>query len=82
MKTNYIFGIILVFIALILALAITHFNQPFASALNAGSAPIIQVTATPLTEGISEIGSTNGILIMGVVIVLIVILPVLLYKKK
>ena len=83
MKTTHIFGITFIFIALILALVITHFNQPSASALNADTAPIsFQVTATPLADDASVIGSTDGILIMGIVIVLIVIVPLLLYKKK
>jgi len=41
-----------------------------------------QETPTPPAQDGSEIGSTDGILIMGVVIVLIVTVPVILRKKK
>jgi len=34
-----------------------------------------------LVEGVSEIGSTDGIIILGGVIVLIVIVPIVLYRK-
>lgn len=82
MKTNYIFGILaLLFCAIVLALALPNFNQPVAFAQSADAASALQqVTPTPLIEE-SEIGSTDGILLMGVVIVLIVTLP-LLFRKK
>ena len=83
MKTTHFFGTTLFFIALVLALVTVNFNQPSASALNISAASVsIQITQTPLAEDASVIGSTNGILIMGIVIVIIVIVPVLFYKKK
>ena len=43
----------------------------------------LQITATPTpTGGISEIGSTDGIVMMGIIIVLIVLLPVLVRRKS
>jgi hypothetical protein len=36
-----------------------------------------QATATPTAEGVSEIGSTDGIVLMGFMIVLIVVIPAL-----
>jgi hypothetical protein len=42
----------------------------------------VQVTPTPPVEDSSEIGSTEGILIMGIVIVLIVTLPLVFQKRK
>jgi hypothetical protein len=43
----------------------------------------MQGTATPeATEGVSEIGSTDGIVMMGIIIVLIVVVPVLLRRKS
>jgi hypothetical protein len=42
---------------------------------------IQQPTPTPITQLESEIGSTDGILVMGIVIVLIVTLPILFRKK-
>ena len=71
------------FIALVIALVFSAFNQPNASAQNLGAAPVsLQTTPTPAAEGVSEIGSTDGIFIMGVVIILIVITPVLFHRNK
>jgi hypothetical protein len=43
----------------------------------------MQGTATPeVTENGSEIGSTDGIVLMGIIIVMIVVLPVLLRRKS
>ena len=70
-------------IALVVALAVATFDLPVVSAQNMGAASIsLQTTPTPAAEGVSEIGSTDGIFIMGAVIVLIVIMPVLFYRKK
>jgi hypothetical protein len=85
MKTSYIFGISLVFLVLIFALsAVANFNYPEASAKNLGVAALSlqEVTPTLPAEGVSEVGSTDGIVIMGVVIVIIVTLPVLFHKKR
>ncbi|HEX6270762.1 MAG TPA: hypothetical protein VFZ43_11030 [Anaerolineales bacterium] len=45
------------------------------------TASIPPVTTTPQPEGVSEIGSTDGIVAMGGIIVLIVITPILLRRK-
>ena len=71
------------FIALVIALVVAMFNQPIVSAQNQAAASIpLQTTPTPATEGVSVIGSTDGIFIMGAIIVLIAIMPVLFYRKK
>ena len=41
-----------------------------------------QTTPTPQQEGTSEIGSTNEIVIMGGVIVLIILIPIFLRRKS
>lgn len=41
-----------------------------------------QTTPTPVLEDVSEIGSTDGIIMVGVFIVLIVVMPVVLSKKS
>jgi hypothetical protein len=41
-----------------------------------------QVTPTPQAEDASEIGSTDGIVLMGIIIMLIVIVPILLQRKS
>jgi len=83
MKTKSMIWIASLFIALVIALAVVTFDLPVVSAQNMGAASIsLQTTPTPAAEGVSEIGSTDGIFIMGAVIVLIVIMPVLFYRKK
>jgi hypothetical protein len=85
MKTSYIFGISLVFLVLIFALsAVANFNHPEASAKNISAAALSLQASTqiPPAENVSEVGSTDGIVIMGVVIVVIVTLPVLFHKKR
>ena len=83
MKTKHIFWIASLFISLVIALVFATFDQPIVSAQNLGSASIsLQTTLTPAVESVSEIGSTDGIFIMGVVIIFIVIIPVLFYRKK
>ena len=71
------------FITLVIVLVAATLNQPIVSAQNLGAASIsLQITPTIAAEGVSEIGSTDGIFIMGVVIILIVIVPVLFYRIK
>jgi uncharacterized integral membrane protein len=84
MKTKYMVWAASLFIALVIVFVIAAFNQPVVSAQNLGAAPssLLQTTPTPAAEDASEIGSTDGIFIMGVVIIVIVIVPVLFYRKK
>ncbi|MBL8101160.1 MAG: hypothetical protein JNM02_01400 [Anaerolineales bacterium] len=79
MKTKRISAIILsLFIILILVLVFANVTQPVA----ANTATLsLQTTPTPQAGDRSVIGSTDGILVMGIVIVLIVTLP-LLFRKK
>ena len=70
-------------IAFVIALVVTTLNRPIVSAQNLGAVSIsLQTTPTLAAEGVSEIGSTDGIFIMGIVIILIVIVPVLFYRIK
>ncbi|NOH04687.1 MAG: hypothetical protein HND47_23310 [Chloroflexi bacterium] len=84
MKAVSSFGIFaILLIALIGILALTNFSPSLASAPAAGTAPLVQqVTPTPPGGDPSEIGSTDGILLMGVVISVIVTLPLLLRKRN
>ena len=41
-----------------------------------------QVTSTPQVEDASEIGSTDGIVLLGIIIVLLVVVPILLQRKS
>ena len=86
MKTKHVIWIASLFIILVIALVIAVFNQPAATvgaAQNPRTASLsMQITPTVMPVGISEIGSTDGILLMGFIIVLIVIVPLLVYRKK
>jgi len=65
----------------------------FSAALSSLTPPPIQMnfrsaafyqspTTTPQVEDVSEIGSTDEIIVLGGIIVLIVILPIFLYRKS
>ncbi|NOT03327.1 MAG: hypothetical protein HOP27_01870 [Anaerolineales bacterium] len=81
MKTTHIFGIAFLFTVIVFALVVANFNPSFASAQNTAASISLQIP-TPVEDGISEIGSTDGIMLMGVIISLIVIVPVLFHRKK
>ena len=83
MKTSYIFGIALVFITLIFVFASANINPSAVSArdLSALSLSVQVPTPTQNGEDLSEVGSTDGIVIMGFVLVAIVTLPLLFHKK-
>jgi hypothetical protein len=71
-------------LGLILALfsAALTYSVPPSTTSNTGSAALfLQVTATPEAEDLSVIGSTDGIIVMGFVIALIIIIPILLRRK-
>ena len=85
MKTSYIFGIALVLIVLVFALvAAANFDHPTVSTKNLSAASLsMQITSpTPPVGDRSEVGSTDGIVIMGFVLAIIVIIPVLFHRKK
>ncbi len=73
-------------LGLVLALssaALTYSAPPTLQANFAASgAFLLQTTATPPPQDLSEIGSTDGIIAMGFVIALIIIIPILLQRKS
>ena len=83
MKTSYIFAIALIFITLVFVFASANINPPVASAhtLGAASLPMQIATPTPIGDDLSEVGSTDGIVIMGFVLVMIVTLPLVFHKR-
>lgn len=82
MKTKNIFNACIFLIAILtLTLVITNFNMPVAAAKDLPVTVLQQATPTPPVDS-SEIGSTSGILVMGVVIVLIIAVPLILQKRK
>lgn len=83
MKVTQIFGIILIFAALVAVFLLSGVNQPVLSASN--TSPLSQTLPTaspPIPDGVSVIGSTDGILIMGFVIMLIILVPVIIYSRR
>ena len=54
-------------------------NRPLPAAQESSPTPTLQADAiVPTTDVVEEVGSTDGIMLMAVVIVLIVIIPILL----
>lgn len=83
MKTKNIFNVIALLLSILtLVLVMTNFNPPAVSAKDANVTVLQQTTPTPQVADASEIGSTDGILIMGVVIVLIITLPLIFQKRR
>ncbi|NWF63585.1 MAG: hypothetical protein HXY38_04685 [Chloroflexi bacterium] len=83
MKTRSFFTGAVVLL-LVFVFAALNFSAPSARALHAlaGSAVIQQATPSPQVTNVSEIGSTDGIMIMGIVIVLIITLPLIFRKRQ
>ena len=70
---------------LVLALfsaALTYSAPPARQGNLAAAALLLQSTRTPQPQDLSEIGSTDGIVVMGIIIVLIIIIPILLQRKS
>jgi len=84
MKTSYIFAITLIFITLVFIFASENFNSPTDSARHLEGAALRQQISAPTPNGVdlSEVGSTDGIIVMGFVLVTIAILPVVFHKRK
>ena len=81
MKITHTSVFVFLFIVLMFVLVIANFSPPIASA-KVMMASSLQTTPTPIEEDISVIGSTDGIMLMGVIISLIVTIPVLFRRKK
>ncbi len=84
-RASLVRSIVTLGLGLVLALfsaALTYSAPPATQGDLAAAALFIQPTKTPRSEGLSEIGSTDGIIIMGFVIALIIIIPILLHRKS
>jgi hypothetical protein len=66
----------------LLSSALTYSTPPAMEGAFGGSAFFMQTTSTPPAQDLSEIGSTDGIVIMGVMIALIIIVPILLRRHS
>lgn len=77
--------LITVGLGLVLALlsAALSFSAPPSTTTNPGlSDSFLQATITPQAGDVSEVGSTDGIMVMGFVIGLIIIIPILMRRKS
>lgn len=85
MKAKHLFGIAALLLVTIILLLVPVNFAPSPALANDASAAVstLAQTETPVQfADDSEIGSTDGILVMGVVIVLIVSLPLIFHKKR
>jgi len=83
MKTSHIFGLtMLVLMIVAAALIFSTFSQPTVSAQQFKAGISAQVTPTPALEDNSVIGSTDGIVVMGVFIVIIIVTPLVFRRKR
>ena len=83
MKPAYILSIlILLVLMLATTLVITAFNQPIEPTAGLNSALQSKISFPQIDTDLSEVGSTSGIFIMGVVITLIISAPLIYRKKK
>ncbi|MDQ2691339.1 MAG: hypothetical protein M3Y68_04845 [Chloroflexota bacterium] len=77
--------IITVGLGLVLALfsaALSYSASPSTPANPGSSDTILQATMTAQPGDVSEVGSTDGVLVMGFVIALIIIIPILLRRSS
>ena len=71
------------FLLALLSAALTYSPPPAMEGALGGAAFFnMQPTPTPPPNDLSEIGSTDGIVIMGILITLIIIVPILLQRKS
>ena len=73
--------VLLIGVTLIISCARISANIPAQRGLSA-AAFYAEATPTPPVEDKSEIGSTDGIAILGIIIVGIVVIPILLQRKN
>ena len=62
--------------------AITYSAPPVIQGNMGAAGLFLQPTTTPQPQDHSEIGSTDGIIAMGLIIALIIIIPILLQRKS
>ena len=82
---KFVRPIITMGLGLVLALfsaALTYSAPPTTQGDLAAAVFSLQPTTTPQPKDLAEIGSTDGIIILGFIIALIVIIPILLRRKS
>jgi hypothetical protein len=82
-KARVLQPIAVIGIGLVLALASAAVSHPPRAFEAAGAAAlVVQATETPAPQAASEVGSTDGIMLMSIVIVVIVIVPILVRRRS
>jgi hypothetical protein len=84
LMVNFKRSTIILMISLLIALfsaAVTYAKIPAPGSSTAASFLLQTTPSPPVEEDRSEVGSTDGIVVMGGVIVLIVLVPILLQRK-
>jgi hypothetical protein len=66
----------------LLSAALSYSTPPLLEGNFSAAALILQPTPTPQPQGLTRIGSTDGIITMGILIALIVIIPIFLRRKS
>lgn len=69
------------FLALLSA-ALNYSSPPAMQGSLGSGAFFLQATATPVQDDLSRVGSTDGIVVLGVFIALIIVVPILLRRKS
>ncbi len=86
MRKNLLRPVVILSISLLIALfsaAVTYTVKLSGSGYPAAAAYFLQVTPSPqVEEDRSEVGSTDGIVVMGGIIALIVLVPILAKRKS
>lgn len=84
MKSSHIFGLtVLILMAVAVLLIATGFSQPQVSARQLDAAALsAQVTSTPTAGDNSVIGSTDGIVALGILIVLVIFIPLIFRNRS
>jgi hypothetical protein len=66
-------------LGLLLAVTSAALGQPVITGTHLNAAGLAQPTATPVPA--SEVGSTDGLVMLSIIIVLIVVVPILMRRK-
>ena len=77
--------VITIGLGLVLALfsaALSSSKPPASYGYSAATAFFFQTTPTPQPKDLSKIGSTDGIVAMGIIIALIIVIPILMRRKS
>jgi hypothetical protein len=72
-------------LGLVLALfsaALTYSAPPNVQGTPVSAQLFVQPTETPEPEDLSEIGSTDGIIVMGLIIALIIVIPIMVRRNS